>query len=390
MIAPGGDSLRSGEGLGHPLDGVLAAAHEHDDRPATGWRRALGWSATSAPVALLLMVGILLGPQGINLLSVSVLPFLNPIVPVALAALGVLVGLGLWDRRADERRILGAASVEAIVTMLLVSAGMALLEWTRPALVAPVWSFAIGTGICAATSLTLPTGTSLEPRSRATRMIEAGVLPSILAGGLLLAWLRTGAPGATLIVLAQACAITLALATAGWLVLTRASSPTEERVFALSALLLIGGAADALALSALLGGLTAGAFWRFARGRPHDTIRRDVLFVQHPLLVLVLLVAGARVELSLLALALGLLYATLRTVSTIAASAVAVRAAGIGAFGGLAPHLIHPGVFGVAFALNATSVAAGDETSLLLATVVTGTILSEFVALFLPRRSAHR
>ncbi|HWN85453.1 MAG TPA: hypothetical protein VNN99_09885 [Vicinamibacterales bacterium] len=361
-----------------------------DEQPARDWRSALGWSATSAPVALLLITGIAVGPRGINLLSASALPFLNPVVPVALAALGVLVGLGLDDRRSGDRRIIGAATVEAAITMTVVSVGIGLLAWTRLTVVEPVWTFAIASGICAATSLTLPTGASLDPRSHATRIIEAGVLLPILAGGLVFAWLRAGAPAATLTLLAQTFGVTLALATAVWLVLTRASSPTEERVFALSALLLIGGASAALALSALLGGLTAGVFWRYAGGRPRDTIGRDVLFVQHPLLVLVLLLAGARVELSLLSVALGLLYATLRTVGTIAASTVATRVAGLSAPSGLAGHLVRPGVFGVAFALNAAGIVGSGEASLLLATIVVGTIASEFAALLLPPRATDQ
>jgi hypothetical protein len=58
--------------------------------------------------------------------------------------------------------------------------------------------------------------------------------------------------------------------------------------------------------------------------------------------------------------------------------------------GDLAAHLIRPGVFGVAFALNAADAAGGDDASLLLAAVVVGTISSEFVALLLPARPADQ
>ena len=211
------------------------------------------------------------------------------------------------------------------------------------------------------------------------------MLLPIAAGGLLLAWLGAGAPAATLILLGLAAAVTLALAAAGWLLLTRTSSMTEERVFAVAALLLVGGAADALNQSALLGGLIAGICWRYVGGRPSDALRRDVLFVQHPLLVLVLLAAGARTELSLLAITLGVVYVMLRAAGTLAGSGAARAVAGQQP-GDLQRHLLRPGVFGVAFALNAASVAGGD-TSLLLATIVTGTIGAEFAALLLPPRS---
>ena len=52
-------------------------------------------------------------------------------IPVALGALGVLVGLGLGDRRAGERRVLTAALLESGFTLLVVSAGIAPLASDR-------------------------------------------------------------------------------------------------------------------------------------------------------------------------------------------------------------------------------------------------------------------
>jgi hypothetical protein len=168
--------------------------------------------------------------------------------------------------------------------------------------------------------------------------------------------------------------------------LTRASSETEERVFALSALLLVGGVAGALAVSALFGGLVAGAFWRYAGRSPRETIDRDVLFVQHSLLVLVLLVAGARAELSAASLALGAGYVALRVVGQLGGGTMVSRLAGVKAPRDLGLHLLPPGVFGVALALNTVSIV-GAEASMLLAAVVVGTIGADLVALLLPARS---
>jgi hypothetical protein len=357
-----------------------------DGRPASGWRSAFEWSATSAPVALLLVTGIALGPQGINLLSPSVLPLLNPVVPVALAAMGILVGLGSSGRRPGNRRVVGAAMLGAGVTLLIVSLGLGSVAATDLAPGVPLfWTVAAICGISAATSLTLPPGDPLVPASSAARVREAGVLLPIVAGGLLIAWLRAVSPSAALALLGQASAITLALAAAGWLLLTRTSSVTEERVFTISALLLVGGAADALGQSALLAGLIAGVFWRHVGGVPRDTLRRDVLFIQHPLLVLVLLVAGARAELSLVAITLGLVYAILRVAGTLIAGRLAAHVGRPHLSGDLGRPLLRPGVFGVAFVLNAATVAGGDA-SILLATVVAGTIGSEAAALLLPPR----
>jgi hypothetical protein len=371
--------VRAGEPLGH--------APGPDGRPSRGWRGLMMWSATSAPVALLLTAGIAFGPRGINLLSPTTLPLLDPVVPVALAALSVLVGLSVGDRRRDDWRVSGAACLVAAVTMLVVSAGFAVVTLvTTSSIAQPFWTLILTSGICAATSLTLPTGNPLEPRSAATRVIELGVLLPIVAGGLTLAWLRAGSSVGAAVLVAQACGVTLALAAAAWLLLTGASSETEERVFAVSALLLVGGVADALSVSALFGGLVAGVFWRYAGRHPRETISRDVFFVQHPLLVLVLLVAGARADLSPASLAFGAAYVVLRVVGQLAGGAVARRAVGVNAPRDLGLYLLPPGVFGVAFALNAASVV-GADASVLLAAVVAGTIGCELVALLLLPRS---
>lgn len=344
-----------------------------------GWRHILSWSGQSAPVAVLLLAGIGLGPRGINLLSPA-MPLLDPAVPVALAALGVLVGLGLGNRRPGEWRLVGAAGLHSLVTMLAVSGGLAALALT----VSPVeprvfWTVLLVSGICAATSLTLPSGDPLEPRLPATRVRELGVLLPIVAGGLALAWIRTGTAPAAANLIALAALVTVMLAAAAWLLLTQASSETEERVFTVSALLLVGGVADALSLSALFGGLVAGMFWRLAGRQPRESIRRDVLFVQHPLLVLVLLLAGARAELSPAAWMLGAGYLVLRVIAQLASRTLVRRVADAQAPADLGLHLLPPGVFGVAFALNAVTVI-GADAAVAHAAVVVGTIAAELLA----------
>lgn len=386
MISEPADPFDLLASRGGSVDDAPGSAPGQDESGPRSWRRALGWSPTSAPVALLLVAGFGAGPQGINLLSPAVLSFLDPVVPVALAALGVLVGLGVGGRRADERYLLAAACLDAGMTMVIVTGGIAVvvIAATTSAVGSP-WPLASAAGICAATSLTLPTGNVLEPRTPATRVAELGVLLPIVAGGLVMAFLRGGSSVAALTLVAQATAVTVALATAGWLLLTRASSETEQRVIAISALLLVGGAADALSLSALLGGLVAGVFWRFAGRQPRESLSRDVLFVQHPLVLLVLLVAGARAIPSAASLGLAGAYVLLRAVARLAGGMVASRATGPHRPRDLGIHLLSPGVFGVAFALGAAR-PLGTEASLLLTTVVVGTIGSELVALLLQHR----
>lgn len=344
------------------------------------------WSATSAPVAMLLALGIGLGPQATGLLTAA-LPLLNPIIPVALAALGVLAGLRVVERRAAEKPMLAAAVFYPAIVIGLVALGMGTLIGSRMSAIVPsFWWLSIAAGICAATSLTLPGGNPFEPRSFAVRLSEAASWMPVLAGGVLLAASRAATPLAALTLLVQTAVVTLALAAAGWLLLRGTASATEERVFALATLLLVGGAADAMAASALLGGLMAGVVWGFAGGRSRDTMGRDVLFVQHPLLVLVLLVAGARAELSWPALVLGLAYAMFRLVAVVVGDLAAARFVTEHHPGDVARAWLRPGVFGVAFALNAVMVS-GTAATLLLAAVVLGSIVCELFAFMLPARS---
>jgi len=354
-------------------------------RPPQGWREFLGWSGRSAPVAVLLVMGFGLGPHGINLIA-PVMPLLDPAVPVALGALGVLVGLGLGNRGPNDWRLFGAAGLQPVATALAVGGVIAALALTvSPVEPSEFWAAVLVAGICAATSLTLPCGDPLEPRPPTTRIQELGVLIPIVGGGLAFAWMRAGTASGALTLIGLASLVTVMLAAAAWLLLTRATSDTEERVFGLSGLLLVGGVADALSLSALFGGLVAGAFWRLAGRQPRESIRRDVLFVQHPLLVLVLLLAGARAELSPVAWALGAAYLVARVIAQLAGGGLVRRVAGDSIPDDIGRRLLSPGVFGVAFALNAVSVI-GPDAAVAHAAVVLGTIGSELVAVGLRMR----
>lgn len=350
------------------------------------WRLVFDWSATSVPVTMLLLVGMAAGPHGINLLTTDALSFLDPAMPVAIGSLGVLAGLAMGPRRPDSRRLLAAAWLGVAITMFVVAAGFGAAamfglsfagESTVPLLVT--------LGICASTSLTLHAGDLLQPRSVVARVVELEVLLPVVAGGLLLAALRAQSASATAVLIIESCAVTAALAGAVWLLLTRVTSETEERVLVVSALLLVGGVAGALALSSLFGGLVAGLCWLYAGKRPRESIRRNTMFVQHPLLVLVLLVAGARTVLSPASLMLGGGYLALRMVGRLAGGAAAGRGLGAGAPSGLGLSLLWPGVFGVAFALDA---AITEGRGLLLSAVVVGTTLSEVVAILVNPRKA--
>jgi hypothetical protein len=210
-------------------------------------------------------------------------------------------------------------------------------------------------------------------------IVEAQVAIAVLTGGLLLAVLRAMSVPGSVLLFAQACAVALILAAAAWLLLSGTTSDTEQRIFAVAALLLIGGAADYLSLSALLGGLIAGGFWRAIGGTVQESMLRDALYVQHPLAALVLVMAGAQAEPTFGATGLAVVYVLVRTLASMIGRWLArwvhpgdVRLA-------VHPAVLPSGVFGVAFALNALR-AIGPGMTTVLTVVVLGTIGVEILS----------
>jgi hypothetical protein len=331
-------------------------------------------------IAPLLLLGIALGPQGIRLLSPEVIAFVDPAVPVALGALGALLGLSAGTPRAGDRRLFAAAAVETIVTAALTGgAFVALLSFLTPAASLPPWLLPAMVAVCAVTSLAVSTGSPAAPGDDAGRVIELGALLAVIAGGVLLAAAREPSLAAVLSLALQTSLATVVLAASAWLLVSQATSDTAERVFTVAALLLVGGAADYLSLSALLGGLLAGMLWQAAGGPARERLRRDALYVQRPLLVLVLVIAGARAEITPATIGLGIGYAFLRGSGRIAGGWIAGRIAAPAAPAELGLRLLPPGVLGVAFAMNGVR-EYGSDISALLTVVVIGTCASDLLA----------
>jgi hypothetical protein len=353
-------------------------------------RVALGLSPSSVTGLFLLPAGVAVGPHGLRLLSPPVLSYLDPAVPVALAALGVLVGLGLGVRRPPERRsrLLSAASFEAGLTILLVGAAVLFVYRAAPPTGLASWLLALVLGICASTSSTVVVDDADDPGA-ATRQAVGfdNVLPIVL-GGVALAFVQKSDIAPAFSLTAQASAVFLIIALIGWLLITRSSSEREQQVFAIATLLLIGGAAEYLSLSALLAGLIAGLFWGFAGGPARDRLHREVLHLQHPLLVFVLLVAGARADISVSLLGLATIYLVLRVTGKLAGEWAARRMRGADGPQRLGTDLIAPGILGVAFALNVLR-AGGPDTAPVLAVAVAGTFGSELLTLMVRHTEAR-
>ena len=344
-------------------------------------RFGLSWSTGAVPVVLILLLGVALGPEGLAIITPGVLVVLDPVIPVAVAALGILAGLELMRPAAPNRwSLLRKASIESLATGVLVALGVWLIMPASPDFDASrVWLIAVLAGVCASMSATLPDADPDRLRPAPIRMRDLdGLLPSIV-GAVVLAFLHSYSPVASLSLTIQAAILALLISATAWLLLADTVPSTEQRVFSIAALLLIGGIADYLSLSALVGGLLAGLFWGYVGGAARDCIERDVRYLRHPLVVLMLLTAGAKTTFSVWILLLALAYLLFRVVGKLVGGWLARQAPGVVIPERVTSALLPPGIFGIAFALDASSMMDGSAAAVLSAAVL-GSIGSQLVA----------
>lgn len=199
----------------------------------------MAWTASG----LVLLIGVAAGPHGLRLLSPSVLLLLDPLIVMALAMLGVFIGLAIDLQRSQP------GSPKPVVT-------------------------------------------------------AAATAPAVLAliGGIIMAALRDGSPFAQVLTAFAIAGVAIVVAYAGWLLVGQADSDREQQVFVIGSLLLIGGGAAYTSLSAVFAGLLAGIVWSSGGDLARARIVQHLDYFQHPLLVVMLLVAGASITFSLEAL----------------------------------------------------------------------------------------
>ena len=204
--------------------------------------------------ALLLLLGIAAGPHGLNLLSPSVLLLLDPLIVMALGMLGVFIGLAI----------------------------------------------------------------DMHPHPGSPKPVaaSAATAPAVLAllGGIVMAALLEASPVAQVVTALGIAGVAIVVAYAGWLLVGQADSDREQQVFVIGSLLLIGGGAAYTSLSAVFAGLLAGIVWSSGGDLARARIVQHLDYFQHPLLVVMLLVAGASITFSLEALAVLVIVAALHAV----------------------------------------------------------------------------
>jgi hypothetical protein len=140
--------------------------------------------------------------------------------------------------------------------------------------------------------------------------------PAVLAllGGIVMAALLDASPVAQVVTALSIAGVAIVVAYAGWLLVGQADSDREQQVFVIGSLLLIGGGAAYTSLSAVFAGLLAGIVWSSRGDLARARIVQHLDYFQHPLLVVMLLVAGASITFSVEALAVAVIVAALHAV----------------------------------------------------------------------------
>jgi hypothetical protein len=346
-------------------------------------RAALGLEPALAPAIVFVPLGLLLGPRALGILPEEALAHLDTAVSVGLAALGVFVGLAVDLRGHRDRRMLAAGSVEALVTVATVVVAVLLLlhRWRLPLDAAPT-VVALTLGLCASASSAVPVdGRPGAAREAAVRIADLDDVLPILLGGLVVASAAARSMPQALLATVETIGLGLAVAVAGWLLFERAHGPAERGIFVVGTLALLGGTAAYLSLSPLLAGMAAGFFWSAAPGRCDQIIRDDLRKLQHPLVVLLLLTAGASLSWSLAALWLFAPYVLFRLAGKLVGGWAASRVVSEVAPSDLGAHLISPGVLGIAFALAFQQVSGSAAGAAVLAAASAGSLASEVLGM---------
>jgi hypothetical protein len=334
-------------------------------------RPVFGLGTTPTPSLLFLLVGVALGPAGLGLISGSGLQHLQTVVTVALAALGVSVGLGMRDARGRwGHRLFAAASAEAVLTALVAGGGLWLLlqAWHLP--IVPDAPF-----FAALAAISVAASAAGDLRHTIAHVADLDDVALIVAGSVLLAAIEDDAAVRLLLTVAAAVGVGLA----GHL-LFEGASEAERGVFIGGAILLLGGIGAYLRTSPLLSGFAAALVWVRLPSDADRITAQDLQRLQHPLLALLLIVAGASVTWSLAMLWIGAALLLLRLAGKLLASLMVAPLATCPPIA-LAEVLLPPGVIGIALGLNTSQILdLGGGT--LLGSIALAVALSEAAAIF--------
>jgi len=344
-------------------------------------RSAFGLAPSLTPGVVFMPLGVLLGPMALNLVTGELLTLLDLSVTLTLTLLGIFVGIAFGREVPSIGRLLVAASLESAVTIVAVAGATAyLVVSTGLPLDSSVIIIALALGLCASASSATSADPDADPAAAvATRVADLDdILPIIVAAGIFTVATGTGTERWWIALTPIGAGIVTGLI--GWLLFERAQSVAERGVYVLGTVALAGGAAAYMHVSPLSVGLVAGLFWTLIPGRTDRIVQDDLGKLQHPLVVLLLVTAGALWQPSAAGAWLLVPFLLFRLAGKVAGGWISARIVGDVRPGDMAAYLMSPGVLGIAFALNFQQILPAASGDALLWAVAIGTAIFEVFA----------
>lgn len=370
--------------LGIPAQPLIVRLGLERFVPLLQRRAAFGLRPGIAPAIVLVPAGYLLGPNAANILSIDVLAHLQVGVSLALALLGIFVGRAL-TKEIRRFRLIIAGNVECALTMAVV--GFA-LWFTITRSQVPVGVAPMLVALCLAVTAAASAAHGADPRHderarAAARVADFDDLLLIVAGAILLVFIRGTYGPVSWVLYFAPLVIGGVVAIAGLLLFEHTALESERGLLALGAVAMLGGASAYLMTSSLAAGLVAGVLWTALPGRADEILARDAQNLQHPLVALLLLTAGAFFVPAAAAMWLLAPYVLFRLVGKMIGAYAARPLLPSMRPGDLAGYLVPPGVIGVGFSLTFMLALPPETGQIIVSVTAAGTVLSEVMALLL-------
>lgn len=346
-------------------------------------RSALGLAPSLTPGIIFMPLGFLLGPFALDLVTGDVRVLLDLSVTLALTLLGIFVGIAFGRELPSIGRLFVAACLESGITILAVAgATLYVVVATALPLEASAVIIALALGLCASVSSATSADPDADPAAAmATRVADLDdILPIIVAAAIFT--LVTDTDGSRWWLALTPIGGGIVTGAVGWLLFERAQSVAERGVYVLGTVALAGGTAAYLHVSPLTIGLVAGLFWTLVPGRTDRIMQDDLGKLQHPLVVLLLVAAGALWTPSSMGPWLLVPFLLFRMVGKIVGGWIAAKVVGDVHPGDMAAYLISPGVATIAFVLNFHQILPPASGAALLWAVTVGTAIFEVFAVF--------
>lgn len=361
-------------------------------------QRALGVEQLLASGFLFLPLGMLLSEAGLGLINGAVVREYDALVTLGLGVLGLLLGLR-QELRLDtpqQRALARGALVESVFTLLLVAAPLYLLleiagTSTRGTRAAAAALLGCAASISAAKSLQVAwrRGATDAPDTL-TKIADWGNVAGVLAAGVLLSLLAPNRELGGLERLLALAAIGAVGGLAAWLFASETHEPGLRMALLVGLLLVTAGTATHLGLPPVAATLLAGVAITQLSPALARELRTTLAFLEPPLTVLLLVIAGAALRVpTFAALAVTSVFLVLRTAGKILGGVVAARAAGHALPERMGLGLLPSGAVALGLALDYQLFASGPIADVVITATVLGSALSETAGVWTTRLLAR-